>query len=119
MNTTYSHRWQAVPLGALLATTLRAGPATAVMLHDPALPPLSAAAHAPTSRPCWLSRVGTLFVWCDNLTGNAVQAPRWVAQRLQAPSGAATAGSSTDFLLAGHLATATVSTSTPESRPCR
>src|SRR6478752_6705888 len=85
MNTTYSHRWQAVLLGAVLASTLSAGPVTAVMLHDPVLPPPSAAAHAPTSRPCWLSRVGTLFVRCDNVTGNAVQAPRWVAQRSQAP----------------------------------
>ncbi len=75
MNTTHTHRWQAVPLAALLATTLSAAPAAAAMLHDPALPPLSASAHAPTSEPRWLSRVGTLFVRCDNLTGNAVQAP--------------------------------------------
>jgi hypothetical protein len=107
MNTTCSHRWQAVLLGAVLASTLSAGPVTAVMLHDPVLPPPSAATHAPTSRPCWLSRVGTLFVRCDNLTGNAVQAPRWVAQRSQAPYDAVTAGSSTDFLLAGPVATAT------------
>ena len=81
MNTHHSQRWPAVPLAVLLATTLSAGPASAVMLHDPALPPLSTSARAPTREPCWLSRVGTLFVRCDNLTGNAVQAPRWVVKR--------------------------------------
>ena len=78
MNTFHLHPWPAVPLAVLLAGTLSAGPASAVMLHDPALPPLSTSARAPTSEPCWLSRVGTLFVRCDNLAGNTSAAPRWV-----------------------------------------
>lgn len=78
MKTTTRDRWQAVSLAALLATLLSAGPASAAMLHDPALPTLSAFAHAASCEACWLSRVGTLFVRCDNLTGNAVQTPsRW------------------------------------------
>ncbi len=83
MTTTHSHRWQAAALAALaalLATTLSAGAASAVILHDPALPELSTAAHAPTDHPCWLSRVGTQFVRCDDLTGNAAPAPGWVPQ---------------------------------------
>ena len=80
MSTTHSHRWQAAAVVALLATTLSAGAASAVILHDPPPPELSTAAHAPTDHPCWLSRVGTQFVDCDNLTGNAVPAPGWVPQ---------------------------------------
>ncbi len=82
MNSTRcSHRWQAAALATLLATALSAGQATAVMLHDPALPYPSTSAYTPTREPCWLSRVGTQFVRCDNLTGNGVRAPRWVTQR--------------------------------------
>ena len=81
MNTIHTTRWQAAALTALLATTLSTGPASAVMLHGPALPALTS--HAPTSadHPCWLARVGTQFVRCDDLTGDAVPAPRWIAQR--------------------------------------
>lgn len=60
MNSTRcSHRWQAAALATLLATALSAGQATAVMLHDPALPYPSTSAYTPTREPCWLSRVGT------------------------------------------------------------
>ncbi len=81
MSTTHLHRWQAVALAGLLATAISAGPASAVMLHGPDLPGLSSAAPIHIDHPCWLSRVGTQFVRCDNLTGDAVPAPRWVAQR--------------------------------------
>ena len=80
MSTTHSHRWQAAAVVALLATTLSAGAASAVILHDPRPPELSTASHAPTDHPCWLARVGTQFAGCDNLTGNAVPAPGWVPQ---------------------------------------
>ena len=72
-----------VSLAAVLAITVSAGRAPAVMLHDPALLPLSA--RALTSEPCGLSRVGTLFVRCDNLTGNAVRAPKCAAYRGSVP----------------------------------
>ena len=81
MNTNHTHRWQAVALATLLATTLGVGPACAVMLHGPELPAVSISVHASTDHPCWLLRVGTQFVRCDNLTGEGVRAPRWVAQR--------------------------------------
>jgi len=80
MSTSHIAHWQAAALTALLATALSAGPASAVMLHGPALPQLSSFAPTPTNHPCWLTRVGTQFVRCDNLTGDAVPAPRWVAQ---------------------------------------
>lgn len=82
MSTNHITRWQAVAFAGLLVTTLSAGPASAVMLHGPDLPALSTSyAPARTDQPCWLARVGTQFVRCDNLTGDAVPAPRWLPQR--------------------------------------
>jgi hypothetical protein len=82
MSTTHIARWQVAALATLIATTLSAGPASAVMLHGPALPALStSSAPTRTDHPCWLSRVGTQLVRCDNLTGDAVPAPRWLPQR--------------------------------------
>lgn len=30
---------------------------------------------------CFLARVGTQYVWCDDNTGNGVPAPGWVPER--------------------------------------
>ncbi len=81
ITTRCSDRWQAAALATLLATALGTGQATAAMLHDPALPYLSTSTQSLIRGPCRLTRVGTQFVRCDNLTGNAVPAPRWVTQR--------------------------------------
>ena len=71
---------QAATVTALLLTALSAAPAAAVSLHDPSLPAQSAPASGPTHT-CWLQRVGTQLVRCDNLTGNGAQAPQWVPEQ--------------------------------------
>ena len=80
MNATHIRRWEAAILAALLLSGLNAGAASA-RLHDPDLTAQAISAHASTNRACWLARVGTQFVRCDNLTGNAVRAPRWVPEQ--------------------------------------
>jgi hypothetical protein len=54
-----------------------AGPADA--RQDPGAPNPSASTIQPT-RDCPLTRVGTQFVRCDNLTGAGVPAPPWVPE---------------------------------------
>jgi len=80
MNATHIRGWQAAILAGLLLIGLNAGAASA-RLHDPDLTAQAIAAHASINHGCWLARVGTQFVRCDNLTGNAVQAPRWVPEQ--------------------------------------
>jgi hypothetical protein len=59
----------ALLVGAALVTPAAARP-------DPGPPPQ----QQETSTSCPLSRVGTQFVRCDNLTGDGAAAPAWVAQ---------------------------------------
>ena len=80
MNATNTRRWQAAGLAGVLLIGLNVGAASAA-LHDPDLTAQVLAAHAPINHACWLARVGTQFVRCDNLTGNAVPAPRWVPEQ--------------------------------------
>ena len=78
MNATHNHRWQPAAVAALGLTSLSAAPASAVMLHDPSVTAQRAAQGSTTNHNGWLQRVGTQLVRCDNLTGNGVQAPRWM-----------------------------------------
>jgi hypothetical protein len=59
----------------VLVVTLGALPAAARQEAGPAPEP------ATTSTFCAIERVGTQYVACDNLTGNGVEAPAWVAAR--------------------------------------
>ena len=81
MNATHNHRRQAAAVAALVLTVLSAAPASAVMLHDPSVTAQTAARSSTTDHNCWLLRVGTQLVRCDNLTGNGVQAPRWMPEQ--------------------------------------
>lgn len=63
----------ALLLGAVLTTA--AVPAAARPEAAPALE------RGSTSTSCPLTRVGTQFVKCDDLTGNGVSAPGWVPER--------------------------------------
>ena len=81
MNVTHNSRWQAATVAALLLSAISAAPASAVRLHDPSLPALSASARGSNNHTCWLQRVGTHMVRCDNLTGNGVAAPLWMPER--------------------------------------
>ena len=81
MNVTRNRRWQAATVAAALLAALCAAPASAGPLHDPILPAPSASASASTNHTCWLQRVGTQLVRCDNLTGNGVAAPLWMPER--------------------------------------
>ncbi len=80
MNATHCRRWQAATLAGLLWAGLSAE-AAAARLHDPDLTTPALSARASLDHTCWLARVGTQFVRCDNLTGNAVQAPSWVPEQ--------------------------------------
>ena len=81
MNAICIRRWQAATLAALLLGGLSAEAASAARLHDPDLTAQAISAHASLNHTCWLARVGTQYVRCDNLTGNAVQAPLWVPEQ--------------------------------------
>ena len=75
MNVTHNHRWQAAAVAALVLTAVSTAPASAGTLHDPSVTAQTASAIGTTNHTCWLLRVGTQLVRCDNLTGNGVQAP--------------------------------------------
>jgi hypothetical protein len=64
----------------IVLLTVSASLAEASPAPDPVTPTTSA-------RNCPLTRVGTQFVRCDNLTGAGVRAPQWVPEL---PSGRAT-----------------------------
>ena len=81
MNATHTRRWQAATVAAVLLSAVSAAPASAGPLHDPSLPALSASAIGSNNHTCWLQRVGTQLVRCDNLTGNGVAAPLWMPER--------------------------------------
>jgi hypothetical protein len=81
MNVTHTRRWQAATVSTLLLAAISAAPASAGPLHDPILPALSASAGGFDNHTCWLQRVGTQMVRCDNLTGNGVAAPLWMPER--------------------------------------
>lgn len=78
MNATHTRRLEGAILAGLLLSGLNAGAASAAPHHDPDLTAEVLRAHAAIDRPCWLARVGTQFVRCDDLTGNGVRAPLWV-----------------------------------------
>jgi hypothetical protein len=63
-------------LSAILLIGLGALPASA--RQDPGSP-VGPSASADGSQNCSLTRVGTQFVRCDNLTGNGVAAPAWIS----------------------------------------
>ena len=81
MNVPHTHRWQAATVATLLLAAISAAPASAGPLHDPILPAPSASASGSNNHTCWLQRVGTQLVRCDNLTGNGVAAPLWMPER--------------------------------------
>jgi hypothetical protein len=81
MNATHNHRWRAAAVAALVLTAVSTAPASAVMLHDPSVTAQTAALSSTTNHNCWLLRVGTQLVRCDNLTGNGVKAPRWMPEQ--------------------------------------
>jgi hypothetical protein len=81
MNATHIRRCQAATLAGLLLSGLSAEAASAARLHDPDLTAQAISAGASSNHTCWLARVGTQFVRCDDLTGNAVQAPLWVPEQ--------------------------------------
>jgi hypothetical protein len=81
MNTTRTRHWQVAVLAGVLLSGLHAGAASAAPHHDPDLTAEVSRAHSSIDQKCWLSRVGTQFVRCDDLTGNGVQAPLWVPTR--------------------------------------
>jgi hypothetical protein len=64
-----------------LALTLGTVPAHARQDAGPALEPATTTSSTATSTICAPERVGTQYVACDNLTGNGVEAPAWVAER--------------------------------------
>jgi hypothetical protein len=81
MNVTHNRRWQSTTVAALLLAAISAAPASAGPLHDPILSAPSASAIDSNNHTCWLQRVGTQLVRCDNLTGNGVAAPLWMPER--------------------------------------
>ena len=80
MNANHIHRLQAATLAGLLLGGLGSGAASAA-LRDPDLTAQALSAGASVDHACWLARVGTQFVRCDDLTGNAVPAPLWVPEQ--------------------------------------
>jgi hypothetical protein len=70
---THTRRWTVVALAAALLAV--STPAFAS--QDPGT---LNAPTAPNSSYCPLTRIGTQFVRCDNLTGNGVPAPSWVPE---------------------------------------
>ena len=59
----------------LMALALGPGPAAARQDAGPT------AANGGHAADCFLQRVGTQYVRCDNNTGNGVPAPVWIAER--------------------------------------
>jgi len=72
-----THQVLAPTAAAALLLLLAAGPASA--RQDSGV--LTAPSKSEASSSCSLQRVGTQYVKCDNLTGNGVSAPGWVASR--------------------------------------
>jgi hypothetical protein len=64
-----------IGLTALAALGVGAGPATAQQDRGPAAPRVG---HQDE---CFLQRVGTQYVRCDDNTGNGVPAPAWIPKR--------------------------------------
>ena len=81
MNVNHDRRCRSATVAAILLATLGAAPASALGLPDPSLPSQSTSARASNNHPCWLQRVGTQLVRCDDLTGNGVKAPLWVPEQ--------------------------------------
>ena len=81
MNIPHTRCWQVATVAAVLLSAVSAAPASAGTLHDPSLPAPSASAVGSNNHTCWLQRVGTQLVRCDNLTGNGVAAPLWMPER--------------------------------------
>ena len=73
MISTRTRRWT---VGALAAVLLAVS-TPAFASQDPGTP---GGPTAPSSSNCPLTRIGTQFVRCDNLTGNGVPAPSWVPE---------------------------------------
>ncbi len=73
-----TRRGAIVALAALLVAGASVRPAAAG--QDPGAPTGSfvSSAHAGS---CPLTRIGTQFVHCDNLTGAGVSAPAWIPER--------------------------------------
>jgi len=73
------HRSTAVVTGTVILTAMVALPAYA--RPDAGAARVSHSTPAADGGRCWLARVGTQFVRCDDLTGNGVSAPGFVSQR--------------------------------------
>ena len=73
--TVHQHRVISTTATALLLGAVLVTPASA--RQDPGPAP----ERESTSTSCPLTRVGSQFVRCDNLTGNGVSAPLWIPQR--------------------------------------
>jgi hypothetical protein len=71
MFSTHTRRWTVVALSAMLLAV-----STPAFASQDAGTVGGAKAHSSTN--CPLTRMGTQFVHCDNLTGNGVLAPSWV-----------------------------------------
>ena len=74
MISTHTRRWTTVALSAVLLAV--ASPAFGS--QDPGT--LSEPTSPYDFSNCPLTRIGTQFVRCDNLTGNGVSAPSWVPE---------------------------------------
>ena len=83
MNST-QHTRRILPAIAVTALAIALGtlPAAARQDAGPALEPATTSSSSTASSTrCAIERVGTQYVACDDLTGNGVEAPAWVAER--------------------------------------
>jgi hypothetical protein len=79
INSTSTRNWTVAALTAVLL--LGTGVAPAVARQDPGTPAHTTPSVSVLSyRNCPLTRIGTQFVRCDNLTGAGVSAPSFVPE---------------------------------------
>jgi hypothetical protein len=79
IHSTATRNWTVAALTAVLLAG--AGVASASAVQDPGTPTSTTpAVSLQDSRHCALTRIGTQFVRCDDLTGAGVAAPSWVPE---------------------------------------
>lgn len=75
------HNTRRVTVSALAAILISSAAAVpAVARQDPGGPPTSPSTLIQNPWDCALTRIGTQFVRCDDLTGAGVPAPSWVPE---------------------------------------
>lgn len=79
VRSTSTRNWTIIALTAILLAGSGVAPAAAA--QDPGTPtPTAPVTSLQDSRHCPLTRIGTQFVRCDDLTGAGVAAPSWVPE---------------------------------------